>query len=194
MFAASCLAATLSNSITGCGNLNVALTDCLPQSISAENPRLPNPGKSANNVGDSYERTRGSFMDENRVVARKEQPAELVRHRPVIAPEGDILENESEILLHADLPGVLWDDLALHIDNGKMTLLGTCSSATPTLPFPSIATSIGCSTVMVAGPFLLPPSSVQSAIARGLFVANKTVRRRRGSSRPRRLCPPTAWL
>lgn len=64
-------------------------------------------------------------MDENQVVTRKEQPAELVRQMPVIAPTVDILENESEILLHADLPGVLRDDIAIHIDNGKMTLSGT---------------------------------------------------------------------
>lgn len=64
-------------------------------------------------------------MSENHVVARTEQPAELVRQVPVTAPAVDILENESEILLHADLPGVRKDDIAIHVDNGTMTLSGT---------------------------------------------------------------------
>jgi len=41
---------------------------------------------------------------------------------PVIAPEVDIFENEHEILLHADMPGVSKDDIAINIDNGKMTI------------------------------------------------------------------------
>jgi HSP20 family molecular chaperone IbpA len=36
----------------------------------------------------------------------------------------DIFENEGEIILHADMPGVMKDDVAINIDNGKMTLSG----------------------------------------------------------------------
>jgi HSP20 family protein len=41
-----------------------------------------------------------------------------------IAPEVDILENEDEILLYADLPGVTRETLTIRIDNGKLTLTG----------------------------------------------------------------------
>ena len=41
-----------------------------------------------------------------------------------IAPEVDILENEDEILLYADLPGVTRENLTIRIDNGKLTLTG----------------------------------------------------------------------
>ncbi|MCL1981380.1 MAG: Hsp20/alpha crystallin family protein [Proteobacteria bacterium] len=62
-------------------------------------------------------------MNENQAVSQ-DQPTEPVRQLPVITPAVDILENEREILLHADLPGVLKDDINIHIDNGKMTLSG----------------------------------------------------------------------
>jgi HSP20 family molecular chaperone IbpA len=41
-----------------------------------------------------------------------------------IAPEVDILENEDEILLYVDLPGVSRENLTIQVDNGKMTLTG----------------------------------------------------------------------
>jgi HSP20 family molecular chaperone IbpA len=63
-------------------------------------------------------------MNENEIVARNEQPAERLHRLAVTAPAVDILENENEILLHADLPGVLKDDIGVNIDNGKMTLSG----------------------------------------------------------------------
>jgi len=64
-------------------------------------------------------------MSENtEIVTRKEQAGELVQQLPVVAPEVDIFENDSEILLHADMPGVIKDAIAINIDNGKMTLSG----------------------------------------------------------------------
>ncbi|MGD9950704.1 MAG: Hsp20/alpha crystallin family protein [Desulfobulbus sp.] len=64
-------------------------------------------------------------MSENtQLVARKEKGHDLTEQLPVIAPEVDIFENEHEILLHADMPGVLKDDIAINIDNGKLTLSG----------------------------------------------------------------------
>jgi len=64
-------------------------------------------------------------MSENEIVARNEQPGELVHQLPVAAPAVDIYENDAEILLHADMPGVLKDDISVNIDNGKMLLSGT---------------------------------------------------------------------
>jgi len=63
-------------------------------------------------------------MSENEIVARTEQPGELVHQLPVAAPAVDIYENDAEILLHADMPGVLKDDISVNIDNGKMILSG----------------------------------------------------------------------
>ena len=63
-------------------------------------------------------------MSENEIVARNEQPGELVHQLPVAAPAVDIYENDAEILLHADMPGVLKDDISVNIDNGKMLLSG----------------------------------------------------------------------
>lgn len=58
------------------------------------------------------------------LVTRSEQAGELVPQLPVATPEVDIYENEHEILLHADMPGVMKDDISVNIDNGKMTLSG----------------------------------------------------------------------
>ena len=63
-------------------------------------------------------------MSENEIVARTEQPGELVHQLPVVTPAVDIFENEGELLLHTDMPGVLKDDISINIDNGKMILSG----------------------------------------------------------------------
>ena len=63
-------------------------------------------------------------MSENEIVARTEQPGDLVHQLPVAAPAVDIYENDAEILLHADMPGVLKDEISVNIDNGKMILSG----------------------------------------------------------------------
>ena len=64
-------------------------------------------------------------MSENReLVTTGTQARAMARQLPVATPAVDIYENEAEILLHADLPGVLKDDISVHIDNGKLTLSG----------------------------------------------------------------------
>lgn len=65
------------------------------------------------------------MSDSTELVTRNEQTGDLVHQLPVIAPAVDIFENETEILLHADMPGVKKDDIVINIDNGKMTLSGT---------------------------------------------------------------------
>jgi HSP20 family molecular chaperone IbpA len=56
--------------------------------------------------------------------AEKQTAAPLADKLPVLTPSVDIFENESEILLHADMPGVLKDDIVINIDNGKLSLSG----------------------------------------------------------------------
>ncbi len=64
-------------------------------------------------------------MSENTdIVTSKTPAAEMVRQLPLTTPAVDIYENETEILLHADMPGVCKEDISVHIDNGKMVVSG----------------------------------------------------------------------
>jgi len=64
-------------------------------------------------------------MNENtELVARTGKGGELTNQLPLTMPAIDVFENDSEILLHADMPGVVKDDISVNIDNGKMTLTG----------------------------------------------------------------------
>lgn len=64
-------------------------------------------------------------MNENtELIARTDQGGELVNQLPLTTPAVDIFENDDEILLHADMPGVAKEDISINIDNGKMTLSG----------------------------------------------------------------------
>ncbi|MBM9616601.1 Hsp20/alpha crystallin family protein [Desulfobulbus rhabdoformis] len=58
------------------------------------------------------------------LVAQKDQGKNISKQLPVIAPEVDVFENDQEILLQADMPGVLKEDIVINIDNGKMVLSG----------------------------------------------------------------------
>lgn len=64
-------------------------------------------------------------MSDNELVTRTEQPGELIHQLPAAPPAVDIFENDAEILLHADMPGVNKNDISISIDNGKMILSGT---------------------------------------------------------------------
>ena len=59
------------------------------------------------------------------MVEREESMPDTNREIAVVTPLVDIYENEDEILLHADMPGVVKDDITINIDNGKLTLAGT---------------------------------------------------------------------
>lgn len=41
-----------------------------------------------------------------------------------VAPVVDIYENDEEILLHADMPGVTKDKILVNVDNGKLEISG----------------------------------------------------------------------
>lgn len=59
----------------------------------------------------------------------KREEMEVVKDRqaPVIAPVVDIYENDKEILLHADMPGVTKEQVNVNVDNGKLSITGTRS-------------------------------------------------------------------
>jgi HSP20 family molecular chaperone IbpA len=60
---------------------------------------------------------------EGKDIAKKEQGAvESTRNLHQVTPLVDIYENDDEILLHAEMPGVKKDDITVNIDNGNLTL------------------------------------------------------------------------
>jgi HSP20 family molecular chaperone IbpA len=58
------------------------------------------------------------------LTTRKEDMVEKRQELPKIAPVVDIYENEDEILLHADMPGVMKDNITINVDNGKLEISG----------------------------------------------------------------------
>ena len=64
------------------------------------------------------------MSEKTELVTSNAPSGELIHQLPILTPAVDIYENETEILLHADMPGVLKDDISVHIDNGKMVLSG----------------------------------------------------------------------
>lgn len=64
-------------------------------------------------------------MDNNQDIAKREDKnIEKTRELYEATPAVDIYENEDEILLHADMPGVVKDDISVNIDNGTLSLSG----------------------------------------------------------------------
>lgn len=58
------------------------------------------------------------------VIVKEEALSERKSQIPTVAPMVDILENENEILLFADMPGVDKKDISINIDNGRLALSG----------------------------------------------------------------------
>jgi len=48
---------------------------------------------------------------------------EQTRERPVMTPLVDIYENSEEVLLVADVPGVVRDNISINLDKDQLTLL-----------------------------------------------------------------------
>lgn len=64
-------------------------------------------------------------MSDNRELVKSEEKSlEKTRELPSVRPLVDIYENEEEILLHTDMPGVTNDDIVINMDNGKLYLSG----------------------------------------------------------------------
>lgn len=49
---------------------------------------------------------------------------EKMEQRAVVAPSVDVFENENELLVVADLPGVSQDRMSIHFDKGRLTIEG----------------------------------------------------------------------
>jgi HSP20 family protein len=64
------------------------------------------------------------MSEKNQVATGEEAITAKKRALPTAAPLVDIYENEEEIVLYADMPGVDKEHISIHIDNGKLTLGG----------------------------------------------------------------------
>lgn len=58
------------------------------------------------------------------LVKREETMPERSPEMAAVSPLVDIYENDDEILLHAEMPGVEKDNITINIDNGRLTLAG----------------------------------------------------------------------
>ncbi|MEE4239928.1 MAG: Hsp20/alpha crystallin family protein [Desulfopila sp.] len=64
-------------------------------------------------------------MSERTDIAKVEEALPERRSQlPMVAPAVDIHENDDEILLFADMPGIKKEEIAINIDNGKLTIAG----------------------------------------------------------------------
>ena len=66
-------------------------------------------------------------MEGKEVTKRERGDVESTRNIRQMTPLVDIYENDDEILLHAEMPGVKKDDISVNIDNGNLTLTGVRS-------------------------------------------------------------------
>jgi len=63
-------------------------------------------------------------MSEKMEIATRDEQSPVVSQAPTIAPSVDIYENDDEILLYADMPGVDKDAIAINLENGRLTING----------------------------------------------------------------------
>ncbi|NOX34742.1 MAG: Hsp20/alpha crystallin family protein [Deltaproteobacteria bacterium] len=64
-------------------------------------------------------------MDETRELVKQDNKnIEKTRELRSAIPAVDIYENDDEILLYADMPGVIKEDISVNIDNGTLSLSG----------------------------------------------------------------------
>lgn len=64
-------------------------------------------------------------MSEKADVAKREETSLKRRRRiPTVTPQVDIYENNEEILLHADMPGLAKKDISINLENGILSLSG----------------------------------------------------------------------
>ncbi len=65
-------------------------------------------------------------MEETRIQerAKRANGPENVSERAAVVPYVDVFENEQEILLIADMPGVEKDELSIRVDDNELTLEG----------------------------------------------------------------------
>jgi len=63
-----------------------------------------------------------TMTTEKNIVQREESAPERIRENRTVTPAVDIYENNTEILLIADVPGVSTTGLNVHLENGELTI------------------------------------------------------------------------
>lgn len=61
---------------------------------------------------------------DNKLAQTSDKQTEKIEQRPVVAPSVDVFENENELLVVADLPGVSQDRMNIHFEKGRLTIEG----------------------------------------------------------------------
>ncbi|MBN1944589.1 MAG: Hsp20/alpha crystallin family protein [Bradymonadales bacterium] len=64
------------------------------------------------------------MSDEKTMVRHEEKAPERIQQRRTVTPPVDIYENEREILLVADIPGVNTDTLRINLEGGELNIEG----------------------------------------------------------------------
>jgi HSP20 family protein len=64
----------------------------------------------------------------------REDGVEAVSDRPVVVPYVDVFENEQELVVVADLPGVARDDLTIRLEENELTIEARRSPVTQGAP------------------------------------------------------------
>jgi len=64
------------------------------------------------------------MSDKKELVKSDKEMVEKSRQIPTVTPVVDIYENDDEILLQADMPGVEKDKITVNVDNGTLTITG----------------------------------------------------------------------
>ena len=62
------------------------------------------------------------MSDKKELVKSEAEMVEKSRPIPTVGPLVDIYENDDEILLHAEIPGIEKDNISVNVDNGTLTL------------------------------------------------------------------------
>ena len=65
------------------------------------------------------------MSDTKELVGNTENKIDKTRKIPVVIPLVDVFENEEEILLCAEMPGVVKEDINVNLDNGKLDISGS---------------------------------------------------------------------
>ena len=66
------------------------------------------------------------------------QPRERLHTRRELTPAVDVFENENELLVVADLPGVSQDRMSIHFEKGRLTIEGKRPTAASSSRFGEI--------------------------------------------------------
>jgi HSP20 family molecular chaperone IbpA len=70
------------------------------------------------------------MSNENSIQTRQSDAPEKLEQRPTTAPFVDIYENNDELLVVADLPGVAKDKMTINFDKGQLTIEGRRAATT----------------------------------------------------------------